>query len=68
MEKYADELDLAQAHESEMIDRKISQIRSIQPVAIPTGHCLYCDEPMDTERRWCDATCRDLWEADKRGR
>ncbi len=68
MEKCADELDYAQEHESELIERKVSQIRSIQPVATSTGFCLYCGEEQEGERRWCDATCRDLWEAEKRGR
>lgn len=32
-----------------------------------TGHCLNCGlEQEDKLRRWCDATCRDIWEA-KRG-
>jgi hypothetical protein len=26
------------------------------------GHCLYCDEPLDPPRRWCDADCRDDFE------
>lgn len=28
-----------------------------------TGHCLFCDEPLQPGQRWCDATCRDDWEA-----
>lgn len=28
----------------------------------PTGHCLWCDEPTDDTRRWCDSECRDQWQ------
>lgn len=30
---------------------------------VPTGRCLYCDEILDDQRRWCGADCRDQWEA-----
>lgn len=26
-----------------------------------TGECLWCGEPTDNTRRWCDAECRDQW-------
>lgn len=29
----------------------------------PIGECLFCEEPIEeTNRRWCDALCRDEWE------
>lgn len=31
------------------------------PVA--TGQCLCCLEPVTAGRRWCNAECRDEWEA-----
>ncbi|PZQ21150.1 MAG: hypothetical protein DI569_12860 [Sphingopyxis macrogoltabida] len=30
-----------------------------------TGHCLNCGEPMPEGRRWCDADCRDDWQAER---
>lgn len=30
-----------------------------------TGHCLNCGEPMPAGRRWCDADCRDDWQAER---
>ena len=27
----------------------------------PTGKCLWCDEPLEGDRRWCDKDCRDRW-------
>lgn len=24
----------------------------------PTGHCLWCDEPLPLNHRWCDAACQ----------
>lgn len=29
----------------------------------PTGYCLWCDETVGDTLRWCDAWCRDQWEA-----
>ena len=28
----------------------------------PTGKCLWCDEPLEGDRRWCDKDCLDRWE------
>ncbi|MDR3088105.1 MAG: hypothetical protein LBU45_09210 [Azoarcus sp.] len=30
-----------------------------------TGRCLWCDEPLEDGRRWCDSDCRDDWERAK---
>lgn len=27
-----------------------------------TGRCLYCDEIVSDDQRWCDGDCRDAWE------
>lgn len=27
-----------------------------------TGFCLFCNESMGKNMRWCDAECRDAWE------
>ena len=26
-----------------------------------TGRCLYCDEIVADDQRWCDTDCRDGW-------
>lgn len=31
-----------------------------------TGMCLCCGEPLGDGLRWCDAECRDDWQADQR--
>jgi hypothetical protein len=34
-----------------------------------TGRCLYCDEILDDQARWCDAEHREQWEKEaRRGR
>ena len=35
----------------------------------PTGRCLYCDEIVADDQRWCDTGCRDGWmrEENQRG-
>ena len=30
--------------------------------AEPTGYCLFCDEPVPDNRRWCCPACRNMWE------
>ena len=32
----------------------------IQPAG--DGGCMQCGADVTPERRWCDATCRDLWQ------
>lgn len=29
---------------------------------LPTGKCLFCDEPLPMPHRWCDVDCREDWE------
>jgi hypothetical protein len=31
-----------------------------------TGRCLYCDEILHDQRRWCDAEHREQWEKETR--
>lgn len=33
-----------------------------EPNAVATGKCLFCDEPVETGRRWCNAQCCKDWE------
>ena len=35
---------------------------------IATGRCLYCDELVADDARWCDSVCRDGWEKEHRQR
>jgi len=32
----------------------------------PTGLCLWCDEVVGDDQRWCDGECRDQYERDRR--
>lgn len=58
----ADIADLAQEHiEMELKMMKLSA-QSYEEKAKPTGECLWCGEPLENDRRWCDAECRDSWE------
>ena len=57
-----DEADLTQ----ERAEREAELLRraSVKPAGPePTGACLWCDEPVEHPRRWCDAECRDQWSA-----
>jgi hypothetical protein len=38
-------------------------LRARRPVGpAPKGVCLYCDEVVEDQRRWCNADCRGEWE------
>lgn len=57
----ADELELASERE-EIARNSAARVRRPEgPTA--TGRCLYCDELVAEHQRWCDAECRDQWEA-----
>ena len=64
----ADEIDKAQEL-NDLYLRAALQKQQQQSTVTPsgTGRCLYCDEPIPLDRRWCDASCRDGWEKEQRG-
>jgi hypothetical protein len=55
-----DDADRANAE----VERSLQEaLRSRRPEGpLPQGACLLCDEPVDGQRRWCDADCRNQWE------
>lgn len=44
-------------------DAALAEARSKGQEHAPTGECLWCAEPLDDDRRWCDADCRDDWQS-----
>lgn len=32
------------------------------PEGKPTGHCWFCNEPVEAKRRWCNKACCDDWQ------
>lgn len=60
-----DESDQATAREERDRDAALARRRPEAPPAC--GVCLYCGEPVTADRRWCDAGCRDDFEAACRG-
>lgn len=53
--------DRATEREEQDRDRAMQYRRPTGPVA--TGQCLACEHPLPAGQRWCDAECRDDWEA-----
>ena len=51
------------ATELEMKDREFSIKRRRVEGPKATGHCLWCNETLADGVRWCDAWCRDQWDA-----
>ena len=62
-----DEIDLAQERDYLAAQNAMRMKKPEGPTA--TGRCLYCDEILDDQRRWCDAEHREQWEKEaRRGR
>lgn len=52
--------------EREARDRALAlQVRAPEGPAA-TGACLCCGEPLPEGLRWCDAECRDTWQAEQK--
>lgn len=58
----SDTLDEAAALEER--ERSFAQTIRKPEGPLATGRCLFCDELVADELRWCDALCRDAWQAD----
>ncbi len=58
-----DEIDRANSMTDIYLDIAL-KTRERGPKIEPTGKCLYCEAPLPDGRRWCDADCRDDWQAE----
>jgi hypothetical protein len=57
-----DDIDKAQRAAEHFNTVALNQsVRSV-PTAVFTGECLYCGEPLEYPRRWCDKDCCAAWE------
>jgi hypothetical protein len=56
----SDDIDRAQNEVERSLGEALRVKKPVGPVA--TGRCLFCDEILDDENRWCDSGCRDAWE------
>lgn len=62
----ADIADIANDFAEADLQSRINAIRVPPPIVKSTGVCLTCETPLNDARRWCDADCRDQWEARRR--
>lgn len=63
----SDDIDRAQSEVERATAEAMRARKPSGPAA--TGRCLYCDESLDDQRRWCDAEHREQWEKEaRRGR
>ena len=55
-----DEADMSQERAEKAAPHLIAASRKPEgPTA--TGRCLFCDEIVADDQRWCDTGCRDGW-------
>lgn len=62
----ADEADLANDMMETQMARALSKAFDFKIPTNNTGNCLYCSEPVEQNRRWCNADCRELYEHEHR--
>ncbi|MGE0383686.1 MAG: hypothetical protein AB7Q97_03095 [Gammaproteobacteria bacterium] len=55
-----DYIDQAQEQIEQALRDALAQ-RQSAPAVAATGRCLNCGEPLEPQRRWCNAICRDEW-------
>lgn len=67
-EHISDQLDIASNLTSLMTDKAIKQasINANKLEVEATGRCLNCDEPLQDGKRWCNKSCLDDFERNKR--
>lgn len=58
----SDIIDLGNERAQEFLDDAIAAARRGPKGEPGIGICLFCGEPVEGERRWCDTDCRDDWE------
>lgn len=60
--------DMAKARLEADLEISLQQRRPTGPQ--PTGFCLNedCEEELEGDKRWCDASCRDQWERARKQR
>lgn len=58
-----DEIDRANELEERHTAASIRAARGVKVAAVPTGACLNCGKRLARNKRWCDADCRDDWQA-----
>jgi hypothetical protein len=62
----ADIVDYASKRQDEILEEKLTRsILNRKPPLVAQGKCLYCAEPLEAERRFCDKYCAE--DADKYG-
>lgn len=60
-----DEADEAEALQEQALDHALATVRANlqHPEAEATGECLYCGKAVAPPRRWCNAECRNEYQA-----
>ena len=57
------------ATHQEQLALAASLIASRKPEGpVATGECLHCGETLPGDMRWCDASCRDSYQAEQAAR
>ncbi|WP_341674972.1 hypothetical protein [Niveibacterium sp. SC-1] len=58
-----DDMDRTQQLCETMLDRQLGAAREYRPAVQAMGACHNCGECLAEGKRWCDADCRNDWQA-----
>lgn len=61
-----DDADLANRHTETLTQANCYQSRKPEPKGEANGRCWQCTKPVAKGWRWCNAICRDNWQADNK--
>ena len=59
-----DDVDRVNEHQNLIEQANHHKSKRHTSSSVATGFCLFCEEPVQTARRWCDAQCRDDWQSE----
>ncbi len=63
-----DQFDQASEVEQLLRDAALKNAKNKPAGPVATGECLFCQEPVLSPNRWCDAYCRDDWQKENPGK
>lgn len=59
----SDEADIANDYLQQMIDTALTNAHNKATIAPnTTGKCIWCEESIDDNRRWCSVDCRNEYQ------
>jgi|GEM_PF-796735 len=59
-----DDVDLTSTRQAIIDTANLANSHKPEPQGQANGNCWQCKKPVPDKHRWCNAICRDNWQAD----